>query len=215
MIDYILMSDIRTKLLLGTTITSVSLMLVMAVSLGAVQYNQPSAASTLGLMGHFEIIVENPDGTVSYAQGDNVVTGAGKDAAGDRLFDSTSTQPVFNCIILGNGTNSAAAVTINAALVNTGIDCGTTVGSDAGTNDPGGDAQVNSITSVHTISALDCPTTCTLTEVALGDSTLTAALTPTGLTFAHTGLDADVQANNGADVTTIYKVATGGTVPPP
>ena len=211
MIDYILMSDIRTKLLLGTTITSVSLMLVMAVSLGAVQYNQPSAASTLGLMGHFEIIVENPDGTVSYAQGYNVVTGDGKNAAGDRLFEATGL--IFECIILGNGTNSNTASTINAALVNTGIDCATVkLGSDAGTNDPTV-AQVTSITATHVIAAADCPTTCTLTEVALGDSTMTAALQPGGLTFAHTALDATVQANNGATVTTIYKVATGGAVP--
>jgi len=205
------MSDIRTKLLLGTTITSVSLMLVMAVSLGAVQYNQPTAASTLGLMGHFEIIVENPDGTVSYAQGDNVVTGAGKNAAGDRLFEANGA--IFECIILGNGTNSNTASTIDAALVNTGIDCTPVkLGSDDGTNDPTV-AQVTSLTATHTISAVDCPLSCILTEVALGDSTMTAALQPGGLTFAHTALDANVVASNGATVTTIYLVATGGAIP--
>ena len=137
------MSDIRTKLLLGTTITSVSLMLVMAVSLGTVQ-NNPTATSALGVMGHFEIIVQNPDGSAYYAQGDNVVTAAGKNAAGDRLFDTAGL--VFNCIMLGNGTNSDAAATITAVLVNTGVDCTTTTtNTNAGANDPGGAAQVNSM----------------------------------------------------------------------
>ena len=120
MIDYILMSDIRTKLLLGTTMASVSLMMVMAVRLGTIQNNQPSAASTLGLMGHFEIIVENPDGTVSYAQGTNVVTASLKNAAGDRLFEANGA--IFNCIMLGNGTNSATATTINAVFFGVNAD---------------------------------------------------------------------------------------------
>jgi len=197
------MSDIRTKLLFGTTIASVSLMLVMAVSLGAVQINEPEANTSLVVMGHWTVMAVNPDGTTSYSQSDNVVTAAGKNLAGDRLFDAASGQGVFNCIQLGNGTNDNTEATINAALTDTAALCdGTGVGADAAQNGVG-DPQVTTLEVTITITGTDCPFTCTLTEAALGDS---VAMTNV---FAHTALDSSVVVNDGADVTVTYIVSTG------
>ena len=205
------MSDNREKLLLGTTITVVSLMLVMAVSLGAVQNNGPSASTTLGLMGHFEIMVENPDGTVYYAQTDNTVTAAGKNKAGDDLFGVDARTGPFLCTQLGTGANNVASATITTALTDTKVACDALpVGSDAGANGPAGAAQVHTITTAAVIDddvGVDqCVPSCLLTEVVLGNAAIANV-------FSHTALSTSVVVNTGATVTTVYKVATGGVIP--
>ena len=205
------MSDIRTKILLGTTISAVSVMLVMAVSMASVQNNVPGSA-TLGLVGHFEIMVENPDGSVSYAQGDNTVTGPGKDAIGEDAFEVNAFGP-FICTTLGTGANVAAADDIAGALTNTGLACDAVV---AGNCDDAGTfaLTVANVCTIETEATLDdgvggdeCNPTCTLTEVKLVNAAETAV-------FAQTALSTDVVANTGAKVTVIYKVAVGGVIPP-
>ncbi len=207
------MSDIRTKILLGTTISAVSVMLVMAVGMATVQNNVP-ANTALGLAGHFEIMVQNPDGTVSYAQGDNIVTGPGKQALANDQFDGTT--PVqsgpFVCTQLGNGANDVTADDIAAALLDTAEACDpdatgncANVGTTAGT--PLGEQCT--IVTVATIDGLggtdQCIPTCTLTEVRLQEA-------GSGTIFAQTALDSDVVANTQATVTVTYKIAVGGPV---
>jgi len=216
MIDYILMSDIRTKILLGTTISAVSLMLVMAVSMGAVQNNVP-VSTTLGLVGHFEIFVDNPDGSAYYAQTDNTVTKAGKEKGGDDLFTVNARTGPFLCTQLGTGANNVASASITTPLTDTDevCDAGPT-SANAAANGAAGAAQVNTITTIATIDGIggvdgndQCLTTCNLTEVVLH----AGPAQNTGAIFAHAALSDAVVANTQASVTVVYKVATGGTIP--
>jgi len=211
------MSDIRTKILMGTTISAVSVMLVMAVGMATVQNNVPTAGTALGLAGHFEIMVENPDGSASYAQGDNVVTGPGKNALAEDQFDGSGAgqDGPYICTELGIGTNDPTADDINSVLTDTAEACdpdangnctfgGTTAGIQLG-------AQCSIVTeaTIDGILGVDgndqCLLTCNLTEVRLQAA-------GGGTIFAHTGLDSDVVANTQATVTVTYKIAVGGAV---
>jgi len=215
MIDYILMSDIRTKLLMGTTISAVSVMLVMAVSMGAVQTNVP-ANSAFALAGHFEIMVENPDGSVAYVQGDNTITGPGKDTLAQNQFDGTTASGPYICTQLGTGTNVALADDIATALTNTLAVCDLLVGGanlNCGTEGTfgtlGTQCTIITIATIDGIGGVDgsdeCIPTCTLTEVRLEEAS-------SGTIFAQTGLDVDIVANTQATVTVTYKIAVGGAV---
>jgi len=211
------MSDIRTKILMGTTISAVSVMLVMAVGMATVQNNVPTAGTALGLMGHFEIMVENPDGTVSYAQGDNVVVGAGKNAlAGDQFDGTGATQSgPFICTELGTGTNDNTADDLNAVLTDTDEACDASVTGNCGFGGTTAGAQLGAQCTIITEATIDdtggvdgndqCLTTCDLTEVRLQAA-------GGGIIFAHTALDSSVTANTQAIVTVTYKIAVGGAV---
>ncbi len=116
------MSDIRTKLLLGTTISAVSIMLVMAIGISSEQYTGSNAIASYGMNGHFEIMVVNPDGTTSYAQSDNFITGPAKDNTAALLLEGTAFPGgVPNCILLGTGTAVNTADGVNTALGDTGV----------------------------------------------------------------------------------------------
>ena len=67
------MSDIRTKLLLGTSISSVTIMLFMAAGFATNTTELFTTELILPLNGHVTVMAVNPDGTVSYAQGDNFI----------------------------------------------------------------------------------------------------------------------------------------------
>jgi len=196
-------------MLLGTTISAVSVMLVMAVSLSGAQTSVPTAA-TLGLVGHFEIMVTNPDGTVSYAQGDNTVTGPGKDDIGNDGFTLLTRVGPWICTALGTGTNVAAADDIAGELTNTNLACDASPScDDEGTFA----ATVANVCTIVTTATLDngggtdeCDPTCLLTEVKLVNAGETS-------TFAQTALATDITANIGAAVEVTYKVAVGGTIP--
>jgi len=196
-------------------------MLVMAVSIGSIQNNGPSTGTTLGFLGHFEIMVENPDGSASYAQGDNFVTGEAKNAVGNTVFEGAAHTGVMDSIVLGNGTAVITEETINAILAITGVasDADNTGNCDnAGSTDTATTAQVCTIVTTHVIPGGDCFLTCTISEVAVGfdaNGVAGTQLNNQGLdnTFAFSNLATNVIANNGATVTTTYKVATGGVVP--
>jgi len=208
------MSDIRTKLLMGTTISAVSLMLVMAIGISSEQNNVSDASTTFGLLGHFEIMVENPDGTASYAQSDNFVTGAAKTDVAELVFLGNAIAGKYDCTRLGSGTPVVGTDGVNAAFAVTGLACGDDAsGTEVcdGGGATSGTAEICTITTVHTMDS-DCDPSCTITEVEIGVGTsgLNNVLSDR---FAYTALDGNVIANNGAEVTTTYKVATGGTIP--
>ena len=168
-------------------------------------------------MGHFEIMVENPDGTVSYAQGDNVVVGAGKNAlAGDQFDGTGATQSgPFICTELGTGTNDPTADDIDAVLTDTDEACDADVTGNCSFGGTTAGAQLGAQCSIVTVATIDdtggidgndqCLLTCTLTEVRLQEA-------GSGTVFAHTALDSSVVANTQAEVTTTYKIAVGGPV---
>jgi len=211
------MSDIRTKILMGTTISAVSVMLVMAVGMATVQNNVPTAGTALGLMGHFEIMVQNPDGTASYAQGDNVVVGPGKNAlAGDQFDGTGATQSgPFICTQLGTGTNDNTADDINAVLTDTAEACDASVTGNCAFGGTTAGAQLGAQCTIITVATIDgiagvdandqCLLTCLLTEVRLQEA-------GSGTIFAQTALGTDVVANTQAEVTVTYKIAVGGAV---
>jgi len=198
------MSDIRTKILLGTTISAVSVMLVMAVGMASIQTNTP--AETLGLVGHFAVVVNNPDGSAYYSQGDNTVVGAGKLAVGDDLFDGSDAneQGQFVCTRLGIGNpNVAAAEDIATLLTNTNEACD--VSASGNCNNAGTNA-VSEVCTIETQATIDdggggnqCTPACELTEVRL-------QVTGNGLIFSQTGLSTNVFASTTATVDVTYTI---------
>jgi len=206
------MSDIRTKLLLGTTISAVSLMLVMAIGISSVN-SGTTAGTALAIMGHFEIMVENPDGTTSYVQSDNFINGAAKTNVGTALFTGVTLLQPNVCIILGTGAPTDASDGIVAEIATTGVEC-------AGSASPGGGSvNCNSagdsvlttaeqcVVITKHITANDCAP-CDISEAALGVGVEDAAALVS--TFAYTALTGTITANEGATVTTTYKVAIAG-----
>jgi len=210
------MSDIHTKLLMGTTISAVSIMLVMAIGISSEQKNEASGNAVLGLLGHFEIMVVNPDGSASYVQADNFVTGAAKTDIAELLFLGNAIAGVYDCTLLG--TNVAALTdasgNIGTALGTTGLACGSDDGAvpDVTCDGLGSTTvgEICTITTEHTLGT-DCDPSCVLTEVEIGTGTTGDATL--GARFAYTELDADITANFGANATVTYKVSTGGTIP--
>jgi len=208
------MSDIRTKLLMGTTISAVSLMLVMAIGITSEQ-NSGTAGTALAMMGHFEIMVVNPDGTTSYTQSDNFISGAAKTDVATAVFEGAALAGTYDCVILGTGTPIVTTDGVLTALGDTGVKCTDDVapaGAEMVCNGLGnadGTAEQCVATTKHIMDATDCDP-CTITEAAIGVGVSGAAdiVTP----FAFTALTASVVANAGAEVTTTYKIATGGIV---
>jgi len=66
------MSDISAKLLLGTIIGAITMMFVMASGF-AFSSDVATTEKYIPMMGHATVMAVNPDGSVSYAQGDNAI----------------------------------------------------------------------------------------------------------------------------------------------
>jgi len=103
------MSDIRTKLLLGTSIGALAMIFVMAVGVDA--FKTTTTMESPMLLGHATIMAVNPDGSVSYAQSDNLIMDAGSLVGVGQLFNpaNVATNAVFNCMELGTGGIAADA----------------------------------------------------------------------------------------------------------
>ena len=204
---------------MGTTISAVSIMLVMAIGITSEQNNVSAGnVAALGLQGHFEIKVVNPDGTTSYAQGDNFVNGGAKNDVASHIFTGDGLAGVYDCTLLGTNPDAtlAGADDILNKLGSTGVACGSDTGpvpdvtcNAAGTSGSPGAASICTITTEHTMDAADCDP-CVLTVVAIGTGVLDA--TDLVAVFAFTDLDNDITANAGANATVTYIVATGGPV---
>jgi len=133
--DYISMSDIRTKLLLGTSICAVAMMFVMAAGVDAFKTNT-SVVEPGQIMGHVTVLAVHPDGSMYYSQGDNFIQDLGIDAALLNIFDGTNANGEFDCMRIGNGT-ATDQIALNEELPDLDITCD---------NQPGGnDNQVSNI----------------------------------------------------------------------
>jgi len=116
------MSDIRTKLLLGTSIGALAMIFVMAAGVDAFETKATTAIQATGINGHVTVMAVHPDGSTSYAQGDNAIVPAGRAQAAAHLFGTTA-KP-FNCINIGEGNIAGTPADIDVALTDTGATCG-------------------------------------------------------------------------------------------
>jgi len=101
------MSDIRTKLLLGTSIGALAMIFVMAAGVDPLKANVSVVeTSTPMLMGHVTAVAVHTDGSMSYVQGDNAIVNIGRDAALLQLFASDTADDRFECVRIGTGDGS-------------------------------------------------------------------------------------------------------------
>ncbi len=153
------MSDIRTKLLLGTSIGALAMMFVMAAGVG--NFNT-SIVDTHSIMGHVTVMAVHPDGSMSYAQADNEILDAGNDLALLRLFDNGAAGDVFDCIRIGNSTAVVTSdVGLTSPLATNSIACddtGTVSNIVAAPNSAAGGGTVDIIAEFDPLVATDVNT---------------------------------------------------------
>lgn len=201
------MSDIRTKLLLGTSIGALAMIFVMAAGVDVLNTETGIAAQSGKLNGHVTLMAVNPDGSMSYAQGDNVIIDTGKVFASQQLFNTTlsSVANVFECIVMGSGTFAAnGADTIGVALVTTGQACASTAAAGsksittAGALDAPAETKITVVFPALVLTDLItiADTSVTITEVVLERAD--------GQDLSSVGLDADVVGVLGTVVTIVY-----------
>jgi len=110
------MSDKRTNYVLGTIIAGLAIVLAMGTAFPSMGVASTESTS-LGLMGHVTVLAVEPDGSATYAQGDNVIMDIGLNAAGIHLF-STSADP-FDEITLSSDTVGVRADAVPTLLTAT------------------------------------------------------------------------------------------------
>jgi len=203
-ICYILMSDKRTKFVLGTVITSIALVLAAASVLPlnldsiVIQENQ-----SLGLVGHFVIIAEDPD-RIQYIQSDNIILADGLDVLGEQIFGGEA-GTVFDQIFLSGDVAGAIGDTPSALFTNTGAIQGTYLQTATTTQtadcSPGGTTTCEKITGAAT--QVDGADATEIKSVALGNTG--------GAEFlAWTDLSPTLQVTPGTTTVTItYKIQLG------
>jgi len=98
------MGNMRTKYLIGTTITSLALMTAALVWALPLVDDKTSINELSGIYGHVTIMALHPDGSADYIQGDNLIQVEGMTEAALRLWTDSAGTAGFNCITLG--TNS-------------------------------------------------------------------------------------------------------------
>ena len=158
------MSDIRTKILLGTSISAIAIMFVMASGVG-IFANDTSVSETSFLVnGHVTVLAIHPDGSTSYSQSDNLILGSGKTLASDQLFGLAATGP-FRCIGLGssNAVDESLAGLSTEMIVSQVVCDGDGVDqTQAGVTN--GDSEIVDVVVGFTIAAVDAGS---ITEVTL------------------------------------------------
>jgi len=185
------MSDIRTKLLLGTTLASIAMIFVMAAGVDAFDTKTATVVQSFGLNGHVTVMAIHPDGSASYAQADNAIITGTLTTAANQLFDAGTADP-FDCISIGDGDGTGNNIQnpMNAAAT-AGPQC------DAdGTTNPGGDG----------IALIDAEFTILLADLTAGSVLITEATLENGAEaiLSHVSLDTDVPAVEGTIVTITY-----------
>jgi len=189
------MSDIRTKLLLGTSIGALAMMFVMAAGVDAFDNKTATAVQSGSIMGHVTVMAIHPDGSAQYAQADNtIIQGPVLTQAILNMLDPGFTQDTFNCIQIGDGTN--AGVGINSALNGGAVHVCDTNGVTVN-----GDGDVT-VTTAHTIVDDD------VTPVIIGTAVITEAVLEDagGLVLSSVGLAADVGVISGSVITINYQM---------
>jgi len=191
------MSDIRTRLFLGTSIGALAMIFVMAAGVDAFDTKTTTATQSFGLNGHVTVMAVHPDGSVSYAQGDNAIITTGLDFAAAQLFGAAAADP-FDCIRIGTGaggTGDDIQGTMGAAA--TALQQCDSAADDV--VDTGTDGEVE-IDADFTIAADDLTAGSVLiTEAILEDTA--------GNVLSHVALATDVTANLGTVVTITYTMA--------
>lgn len=206
MLKHILMSDIRTKLLLGTSIATVAMMFALVSGMGISTNDTSVSETSYQLMGHVAVMSVNPDGTVLYTQGDNAVQDGGKDVAGATLFDFGGAGLTFSCIQLGD--SGAVAVGTSDTVLTQKLATQTILcdaNSPVTTNAANPAGAKSDIEVQFTIVAADAPTT--ITEVAL--CTGTTATTVCANMLSHFELAVPIPVVTDTQVTVTYTMTTG------
>ena len=187
------MSDIRTKLLLGTSIGALAMIFVMAAGVDAFDTKTSTASQSGVLNGHVTVMAIHPDGTTSYSQADNAIVVTGLDAAAAQLFGAAQSD-AFECINIGEGNIAGNAADIDVPLGVTGLTCDVD-----GILDLAGNGVVE-IDAVFTIVDNDVTPnitgTATLTEATLENNA--------GVVLSKVNLAAAVNTVSGTVVTITY-----------
>ena len=194
------MSDIRTKLLLGTSVGALAMIFVMAAGVDVLSTETGTAVQGTGLNGHITAIAIHPDGSMSYSQGDNAIQDTGLENAASQLFNPATAVAgnVFDCISIGTGTVVGNAADIHIPMVNVvtaAQSCGG--GSVLVAGAPVGDIAINAVFTMLATDLLDNgATTVTVTEATLEDSG--------GTVLSKVDLAAGVTGNLGTEITITY-----------
>ena len=191
------MSDIRTKLLLGTSIGALAMIFVMAVGVDAFNTESTIAVQSGALNGHATVMAIHPDGSTSYVQTDNIIVDAGVDIAIQNLFDGTAIGVAipFDCIEMGSGAGTSTTGN-DADLTTAGAVCS---GATSNTQTaPGAAIDIVSVfPALVSTDMTDGPqTTVTITEATLENSN--------GVNICHVLLGSPVGAVVGTIVTITY-----------
>jgi len=211
------MSDIRTKLLLGTSISAVTMMLVMAAGFATNTNEIFTTELILPLNGHVTLMAINPDGSVSYSQGDNVIFGSGKDLAASALYDSNagSRADAFVCIGLGeevfanvDETDKGLTVPLGTTLVQCS---GAVPTANTGGGDGTGAGLGNKVDIIVVTTIAAGEGTTTITEVALSNA---GGVTSGNAAFiagvlSHIKLAGGIDVVEGTEITVTYTMETG------
>ena len=206
------MSDIITKLLLGTSIGAVTMMFVMAAG---IDFSNDANVTELSfpIMGHATVMAIHPDGSAQYAQGDNEIMAAGKDIAAKELYSNTRTG-AFLCVGAGTQPDATVVTTtqlLTSALATTLVVCDASGGTQTV---PGTDASGTNVSNERTVAAeiTIIDGTQTLTEVSLsnaGGGGLMSANAFRDGTISHVNLANDVDVVEGTKVTITFTMSTG------
>ena len=189
------MSDIRTKLLLGTSLSALAMIFVMAVGVDAFDTKTTTGSQPLSLYGHVTVWAIHPDGSSSYAQGDNAIT-TSEDGIRQIVDDSFTSDP-FNCIDIGIGAG-------NAGGINTPVLDGTTAQCDQISNG------ANEATGTHVLVGVF-----TMTQANVGGAGGTATISEAelandaGQVISTVALAANVGVIEGSIITINYTMTLG------
>jgi len=201
------MSDIRTKILLGTTLGAFAMIFVMAAGVNAFNTNTSVASSGYTVNAHVTMMAVHTDGTVSYAQGDNASQDLGKDVALGALFNENvqSLTVFFDCIRIGDeGTPDLTGPAVNpmnaaATAAPSCDDDGTLTAIELSADGTVGEASGDLITT-FTIAADDLTAgSVTVTEASLENAG--------AVVISHVALGTAVTANLDTVITVTYTMS--------
>jgi len=114
------MSDNRTKYVLGTVIISLAAVFATAAAMPTITEAMSSESVPLGMTAHVIVTAVDPDGTVRYAEADNVILNGGLNVAGAHLFD-TSLKPFSKVSFSDDAAVAGGGTQPTGLFVDTGL----------------------------------------------------------------------------------------------
>jgi len=196
------MSDIRTKLLLGTTIGALAMIFVMAAGVDPLKTNVSVVESNIPiLMGHVTVTAVHADGSMSYVQTDNVIQNAGRDAALLHLISGTDAGGEFDCMRIGTG--DGTGVGIETPMVTTS---GQACDGDNTSSNPIAAADNGGVASGNVVAAFTALELTDLITVAGVSVTVTEATLENvgGVVLSHVTLGTAITGNLDTVITINY-----------